>query len=44
MVVVRWPKYARRACADVIVPASAAGRLIEGGLLTEATVAHLLVP
>ena len=41
--VVRRPKYACRACEDVVVQAPAPARLIEGGLPTEATVAHVLV-
>jgi transposase len=43
VVVVRRPKYACRACEDVIVQAPAPARLIEGGLPTEATVAQVLV-
>ena len=43
VLVVRRPKYACRACEDVIVQAPAPARLIEGGLPTEATVAHVLV-
>ena len=43
MLVVRRPKYACRACEDVVVQAPAPARLIEGGLPTEATVAHVLV-
>ena len=42
VLVVRRPKYACRACEDVVVQAPA-GALIEGGLPTEATVAHVLV-
>ena len=42
-VIVRRPKYACRACEDVVVQASAPARLIEGGLPTEATVAQVLV-
>jgi transposase len=41
--VVRRPKYACRACDDVVVQAPAPGRLIEGGLPTDATVAQVLV-
>lgn len=41
VLVVRRPKYACRACTDVVVQAPA--RLIEGGLPTEATVAQVLV-
>jgi transposase len=40
---VRRPKYACRACEDVVVQAPARARLIEGGLPTEATVAQVLV-
>src|SRR5471032_3564052 len=43
VLVVRRPKYACRACEDVVVQAPAPARLIEGGLPTEATVAHVLV-
>lgn len=43
MVVTRRPKYACRACEEVVVQASAPGRLVEGGIPTEATVAHVLV-
>lgn len=43
MLVVRRPKYACRTCTDVVVQAAAPARLIEGGLPTEATVAHVLV-
>ncbi len=43
VVVVRRPKYACRACEDVIVQAPAPARVIEGGLPTEATVAQVLV-
>jgi transposase len=43
VIVVRRPKYACRACEDVVVQAPAPARLIEGGLPTEATVAQLLV-
>jgi hypothetical protein len=41
VLIVRRPKYACRACEGEIVQAPA--RLIEGGLPTEATIAHLLV-
>ena len=37
------PKYACRACQDIVVQSPAPARLIEGGLPTEATVAHVLV-
>src|SRR4051812_31045494 len=43
VVVTRRPKYACRACTDVVVQAPAPARLIEGGLPTEATVAQVLV-
>jgi transposase len=43
VLVVRRPKYACRACSDVVVQAPAPPRLIEGGLPTEATVAQVLV-
>jgi transposase len=43
VLVVRRPKYACRACEDVVVQAPAPARLIEGGLPTEATVAQVLV-
>ncbi len=43
VLVVRRPKYACRACEDVVVQAPALARLIEGGLPTEATVAQVLV-
>jgi transposase len=36
-------KYACRACQEIVVEAPAPARLIEGGLLTEATVAQALV-
>ncbi|MDH6235051.1 transposase [Mesorhizobium soli] len=43
VIIVRRPKYACRACEDVVVQAPAPARLIEGGLPTEATVAQVLV-
>lgn len=43
VLVVRRPKYACRACTEVVVQAPAPARLIEGGLPTEATVAQVLV-
>lgn len=43
VVVTRRPKLACRACEGVVVQAPAPPRLIEGGLPTEATVAHVLV-
>jgi transposase len=43
VVVTRRPKLACRACEGVVVQAAAPARLIEGGLPTEALVAHVLV-
>src|SRR5271168_592960 len=43
VLVVRRPKYACRACEEVVVQAPAPARLIEGGLPTEMTVAQVLV-
>lgn len=43
VLVVRRPKYACRACEEAVVQAPAPARLIEGGLPTEATVAHVVV-
>lgn len=43
VLVVRRPKYACRACEDVVVQAPAPARLIEGGMPTEATVAHVVI-
>jgi transposase len=43
VLVVRRPKYACRSCEDAVVQSPAPARLIEGGLPTEATVAHVLV-
>ena len=43
VLVVRRPKYACRTCEGVVVQAPAPARLIEGGLPTEATVAHVVV-
>lgn len=43
VLVTRRPRYACRACADAVVQAPAPARLIEGGLPTEALVAHVLV-
>jgi len=43
VIVVRRPKYACRTCEEAVVQAPAPARLIEGGLPTEATVAHVLV-
>ncbi len=41
--VIRRPKYGCRACEEVVVQAPAPARLIEGGLPTEATIAHVVV-
>ena len=43
VIVTRRPKYACRACEEIVVQAPAPARLIEGGIPTEATVAHVLV-
>jgi hypothetical protein len=43
VLVIRRPKYACRACEDGVVQAPAPARLIEGGVPTDATVAHVLV-
>ncbi|AZG76614.1 IS66 family transposase [Methylocystis rosea] len=43
VLVTRRPKYACRACEEGVVQAPAPARLIEGGLPTKATVAHVLV-
>ena len=43
VLVVRRPKYACRACEEVVVQAPAPARLIEGGIPTETTVAQVLV-
>ena len=43
VLVMRRPKYACRACEGVVVQAPAPARLIEGGIPTEATVAHVIV-
>lgn len=43
VLVTRRPKYACRACEEVVVQAPAPMRLIEGGIPTEATVAQVLV-
>src|SRR5438105_2199876 len=43
VLVVRRPKYACRACENMVVQAPASARLIEGGLPTETTVAQVLV-
>lgn len=43
VIVTRRPKYACRGCQEVVAQAPAPARLIEGGIPTEATVAHVLV-
>lgn len=43
VLVTRRPKYACRACENGVAQAAAPARLIEGGLPTEAMIAHLLV-
>ena len=43
VLVTRRPKYACRACEEGVAQAPAPARLIDGGLPTEATVAHVLV-
>jgi len=43
VLVTRRPKYACRACEEGVAQAPAPARLIEGGLPTEATIAHVLV-
>jgi transposase len=43
VLVTRRPKYACRACEEGVVQAPAPARLIEGGMPTEALVAHVLV-
>jgi transposase len=43
VLVVRRPKYACRACPGTVVQAPAPPRLIEGGLPTEAVVAHVII-
>jgi len=43
VLVIRRPKYGCRGCEEVVVQAAAPARLIEGGLPTDATVAHVLV-
>jgi transposase len=43
VLVIRRPKYACRACEDVVVQAPAPARLIEGGLPTDTTLAQVLV-
>ena len=43
VIVTRRPKYACRSCTDSVAQVLAAPRLIQGGLPTEATIAHVLV-
>ena len=43
VVVTKRPKLACRACPGVVLQEAAPARLIEGGMPTEATVAHVLV-
>src|SRR4051812_16408084 len=43
VIVIRRPRYACRACEDVVVQAPAPARLIEGGLPTDDLVAQVLV-
>src|SRR5690349_2671893 len=43
VIVTRRPKLACRACPGVVLQAPAPARLVEGGMPTEATVAHVLV-
>ncbi|MBV1797528.1 IS66 family transposase [Siccirubricoccus sp. G192] len=43
VLVTRRPKLACRACPGVVLQAPAPARLVEGGMPTEATVAHVLV-
>ena len=43
VLVVRRPKYGCRACEGVIAQAPAPARMIEGGIPTETSVAHVLV-
>lgn len=43
VIVTRRPKYACRSCEEIVVQAPAPSRLVEGGIRTEATVAHVLV-
>lgn len=43
VLVTRRPKYACRTCSDGVIQAPAPARLIEGGLPTEAMLAHVLV-
>jgi transposase len=43
VLVVRRPKYACRSCEGTVIQAPAPARLVEGGLPTEALVAHVIV-
>jgi transposase len=43
VIVTRRPKYACRSCTNGVVQAPAPARLIQGGMPTEVTVAHVLV-
>jgi transposase len=43
VIVTRRPRYGCRACESAVVQAPAPARLIEGGLPTEAMIAHVLV-
>lgn len=43
VLVTRRPRYGCRSCKGIVVQAPAPARLIEGGIPTEATVAHVLV-
>jgi transposase len=43
VLVTRRPKYACRSCEEGVVQAPTPSRLIEGGLPTEATIAHVIV-
>jgi len=43
VIVTKRPKLACRVCAGTVVQAPAPARLIEGGIPTEAMVAHVLV-
>ena len=43
VIVTKRPKLACRSCAGVVVQAPAPARLIEGGIPTEAMIAHVLV-
>jgi transposase len=43
VLVTRRPRYACRSCEEAVAQAPAPARLIEGGIPTEATVAHVLI-